>query len=85
MTIRQERRYSKMTCFFCKGTMQSEFTTHFMQIGDSIIIVKNVPCSKCSQCGEVAYSGIVAQRLEQIVEELGKTLTEIAVVSYSAA
>ena len=74
-----------MTCFFCKGAMQTEFTTHFMQISDSIIIVKNVPCSKCSQCGEVTYSGTVAQRLEQIVAELRKSLTEIAVVSYSAA
>jgi YgiT-type zinc finger domain-containing protein len=74
-----------MTCFFCKGTMQAELTTHFVQLGNCIIIVKNVPCSKCSQCGEVSYSGTVAQRLEQIISELEKSLTEIAVVSYSAA
>ena len=74
-----------MTCFFCKGAMQADFTTHFSQVGDCMIIVKNVPCSKCSQCGEITYSGTVVQRLEQIIGELEKTLTEIAVVNYSAA
>jgi YgiT-type zinc finger domain-containing protein len=65
--------------------MQEELTTHFEQIGSCIIIVKKVPCSKCTQCGEISYSGIVAQRLEQIASELEKSLTEIAVVNYSAA
>jgi YgiT-type zinc finger domain-containing protein len=65
--------------------MQAESTTHFVQLENCIIIVKNVPCSKCSQCGEVSYSVAVAQRLEQIISELEKSLTEIAVVSYSAA
>ena len=74
-----------MPCFFCKGAMQADVTAHFTQVGNCIIIIKNVPCSKCSQCGEVSFSGSVAQRLEQIVSELEKSLTEIAVVNYSAA
>ena len=74
-----------MTCFFCKGTMRQEITTHFAQVGGCIIVIKNVPCSKCAQCGEVTYKGTVAQRLEQIMGELEKSLTEIAVVNYSAA
>jgi len=65
--------------------MEAEVTTHFSQMKNCIIIVKNVPCSKCSQCGEISFSGTVVQRLEQIVAELEKSLTEIAVVSYSAA
>lgn len=74
-----------MTCFFCKGTMQAEFTTHFIQLSNCIVIIKNVPCSKCSQCGEVSYSGVVAVRIEQIADELKKSLTEVAIVNYSAA
>ena len=74
-----------MTCFFCKGTMQESTTTHFQQMENCIVIVKGVPCSKCSQCGEITYTGTVAKRLEQIVAELEKALTEIAVVNYSAA
>ena len=72
-----------MTCFFCKGIMGDEFTNHVAQAGNCIIIVKNVPCSKCAQCGEVTYTGTVALRLENIVTELEKSLTEIAVVNYS--
>ena len=74
-----------MTCFFCKGTMQPALTSHFADVGNCMIIIKSVPCSKCTQCGEVSYSGTVAVRLEQIVAELEKSLTEIAVVNYSAA
>jgi YgiT-type zinc finger domain-containing protein len=65
--------------------MQPGLTSHFAEIGNCIIIIKNVPCSKCDQCGEVSYSGTVAIRLEQIITELKESLTEIAVVSYSAA
>jgi len=49
------------------------------------VIIKNVPCHKCKQCGEVVYNALVVERLEQITEQLEKTLTEIAVVNYSAA
>jgi len=74
-----------MTCFYCKGDLQNDYTSHFAQVGDCIVIVKKVPCSKCSQCGEVVFSGTVAKRLEEIVAELEKSLTEIAVVNYSVA
>jgi len=65
--------------------MKDDSVTHFEQLDNCIIIVKNAPCFKCSQCGEVVYSGSVIERLEQIVSEYEKSLTEIAVVSYSAA
>ena len=60
-------------------------TTYFEQLENTIVIVKNVPCHKCKQCGEVVYNALVVERLEQITEQLEKTLTEIAVVNYSAA
>ena len=74
-----------MACFFCKGNMSEGFTTHFAQVGNSFIIIKNVPCFKCEQCGEVVYTASVTKRLEQLIAELEKALTEIAVINYSAA
>lgn len=65
--------------------MQQGTTSHFAEVGNCIVIIKSVPCSRCSQCGEVSYSGTVALRLEQIIGELKKSLTEIAIVNYSAA
>lgn len=74
-----------MTCFYCKGSMEDAVTTHVAEDGDRIIIIKQVPCQKCKQCGEVAYTATVVGRLEQITKQLEKALTEIAVVNYSAA
>ena len=74
-----------MTCFFCKGNIIEITTTFMVQLDNSIVIVKNVPCHKCDQCGEEAFSFEVSQRLEQIVDKCKEALTEIAVVNYTAA
>jgi len=71
-----------MECFFCKGDMVDGLTTNTTDLGDTILIVKQVPCLKCNQCGEVAYTGEVIQRLENIIGEYKNSQTEIAVVKY---
>lgn len=60
-------------------------TTYFKDLNGLMIIIKNVPCYKCKKCGEVAYTATVVGRLEQIIKQLERNLTEIAVVNYSAA
>ena len=72
-----------MTCFFCKGNLKDSTTNHFVDLNFSMIIIKGVPCRKCDQCGEVVYSGIIVRRIEQIVDTLKNSLTEIAIVNYS--
>jgi len=72
-----------MKCFLCKGNMTEGFTTHVSDLGSCIIIVKNVPCLKCEQCGEVSYTGTVVKQLEKTIDTLQSTLAEIAVVNYS--
>ena len=74
-----------MTCVFCKGSMVESTTIHTVELKNCIVVIKNVPCLKCDQCGEVVINGEVAQRIEQIVAGFEKALTEIAVVNYSAA
>ena len=74
-----------MKCFFCKGKMDDGLTTDVTDSGTSVIIIRKVPCHKCSQCGEVSFALDVAERLEQIVDELRATVTEIAVIQYSNA
>ena len=72
-----------MICFFCKGNMKDSTTTHFTDMGACIIVVKNVPCHICTQCGEIVYGIKVGKRLEQIVDTLKNSLTEVAIVHYS--
>ena len=74
-----------MICCYCGGDMAEATTTHVAENGDSVIVIRNVPCHKCKQCGEVVYNGSVVERLEQITEQLEKTLTEVAIVNYSVA
>ncbi|MDR1702301.1 MAG: type II toxin-antitoxin system MqsA family antitoxin [Sporomusaceae bacterium] len=72
-----------MKCFLCKGQYEDKTTTFMVDLGNCIIIVKNVPSQVCSQCGEVSYSNKIAKQLEAIVNSMRTTITEIAVINYS--
>lgn len=74
-----------MTCFMCKGKLEDRHSTFMVDLGSTIVIVKNVPSKVCAQCGEVTYSDEVARRLERIVSRVREAMTEIAVVDYDAA
>ena len=65
--------------------MEHSVSTHFSDLGTCIAIVKSVPCWKCTQCGEVVYFLEVGERLEQIVNTLKDSLTEVAIIKYSNA
>jgi YgiT-type zinc finger domain-containing protein len=72
-----------MTCPYCKGSMHPNTTSDFTDLKYCIVVIRSVPCHKCTQCGEVAYDFNVGERLEEIVGALKDSLTEIAVVQYS--
>jgi YgiT-type zinc finger domain-containing protein len=63
--------------------MENAITTDFTELDSCIVIIKYVPCLKCDQCGEVSYVGTVYKRVEEIIDSLKDSLTEIAVVKYS--
>lgn len=71
-------------CFYCKGEMIDDFCNYMVDLDGHFIIIKHVPCHKCSQCGEVSYSGEVVARIEEIVKKLNEALTEVAIVEYVA-
>lgn len=71
-----------MTCFLCKCNMEKSTTIYTAQLNKNcILLVKNVPCMKCNQCGEVWFSGTVVEKLESIMNTLENTFTEIAIVN----
>lgn len=72
-----------MSCFMCKGSQDNRMTTFMVDLGNCIVIVKNVPSQVCSQCGEVSYSNEVAKQLERITTDMRTTITEIAVVNFT--
>ena len=70
-------------CFLCKcDTVRQSTTTHVVNYKGSIIVIKNVPCEECEQCGEIFYTDDVAQRPEELVEQAKQMLQEISVIDY---
>ena len=73
-------------CMFCKNTTTIQSTTtHVVNYKDCIIVIKNVPCLECDQCGEKYYTDEVAEKLEMIVNMAKKLVQEIAVIDYKQA
>ena len=70
-------------CFYCNGIMCNTTTSDFTDLGTSIIIVRGVPCHKCTECGEIAFDLKVGVRVEQIVDSLKESMQEVAIVRYS--
>lgn len=72
------------SCFYCKGDMVNDTTTYMLELNNHYFIIKNVPCHKCSQCGEVSYSGTVISRIEEIIDKLKNNLQEVSITEYAA-
>ena len=71
-------------CFFCKnGTLVNTLTTYMVDLKDCIVVVKNVPCQECSDCGEKFFSDEVMEKLEAIVNNAKKFASEVFVTDYS--
>lgn len=71
-----------MKCFMCKGGLEDKLTTFMIDLGNCIVIVKNVPSQVCKQCGDVSYSNGVAARIEKLVNEVRNAYTEIVITNY---
>ena len=71
-----------MTCFFCKGQIESGFASFMAEVDNRIVVIKNVPSQVCRQCGEASYSRAVALRLEEMVKHSARAAAELSVASY---
>jgi YgiT-type zinc finger domain-containing protein len=69
---------------FCKcKEVVSSVTTHVVNYKGCIIVIKNVPCEECEQCGEKYYSDEVARRIEKLVNIAKNLMQEISVIDYN--
>lgn len=74
-----------MKCFACKGNVQKATTTYMTEYNHCYIIIRNVPCEKCTQCGEEYLDGVTLKKIETIIARLKAALTEVAIVDYEKA
>ena len=74
-----------MVCMECGAKAEKGYTTSVTDLGNCLLIVRNVPCYKCTECNEIIYTGDVIKRLEQITEQAKQFTQEIFIVNYSRA
>ncbi|MBQ6976729.1 MAG: type II toxin-antitoxin system MqsA family antitoxin [Selenomonadaceae bacterium] len=73
-------------CMYCKGKDFFESTTtHVVNYKNCLIIIKNVPCVECEQCGEKFYTDEVADILDKIIIAAKNFSQEISVIDYKTA
>ena len=71
-------------CMYCKyDELLPSLTTHVVNYKGNVIIIKNVPCEECEQCGEKYYTNSVAYRLEELVNAAKQLMQDISVIDYS--
>lgn len=70
-----------MSCKY--GEMKEATTTYFSRLNNCYVIIENVPCLKCSQCGEEFLNIIVAERIDDILNRVEKIASKIFILDYA--
>ena len=70
-------------CPLCNGTKIASTVTFTVDLGTSLIVVRNTPATVCSLCGEEWISDGVAENLEMVVSEAKAKHRMIEVVDFS--
>ena len=75
-----------MKCLLCKAdTMIDTKSTYFAQLENCYVIIENVPCKKCTQCGEVVYSASVMEKIDDILDRIQNIASKIFIMDYDMA
>ena len=65
--------------------MSESFSNYMTDIDGHFIIIKNVPCHKCSQCGEILFTSSVIEKIETLLELYKNVASKIFIVDYKQA
>lgn len=68
-------------CPMCGGHKEAGYTTFSVDLGDGLIVVRRVPATICTQCGEEWIDNKTAQQLEDIVVEARQKKHQLDVLS----
>ena len=75
-----------MKCMICKSdSMISDKSTYFAQLHDCYVIIENVPCYQCTQCGEVVYASSVMEKIDEILKKVQMIASKILIMDYDRA
>ena len=74
-----------MMCAFCKGKeVKNVLDKYLVSLGETVLIVNDVPSMECVQCGEKFYTDEVSEVLEEITNRARSVRAEILMVDYDS-
>lgn len=75
-----------MICPSCRNDDFAEGTTaYFADLKGCYVIIENVPCLECTQCGEKIFSASVMSRIDMIIAGIKNVASKIFIMDYKAA
>lgn len=75
-----------MRCLSCKmEEMEEARNSYFAQLNNCYVIIENVPCYKCKQCGEVYYKASVLEKIDLLLEKIENVASKIFIMDYNQA
>lgn len=75
-----------MRCLSCKmEEMEEAKNSYFAQLNNCYVIIENVPCYKCKQCGEVYYKASVLEKIDMLLEKIENVASKIFIMDYNQA
>ena len=73
-----------MKCGICKAEMEEKNVTYTEDIEQGVIVVRYVPAQVCTKCGNVWYSGTIAEELEKLVDSFAASSgSEVSVINFA--
>lgn len=79
-------RKVKMKCQGCGGEAPESFTTSTTELeNNTLVIIRNVPCYKCTECNEIMYTASTIAKLERILETAKHIANEISIIDFQKA
>ncbi len=71
-----------MNCFKCEGILKEKKVNYFVDLENTIIIIKGVPAKVCLQCGEQYFDDETAENIDRIINQMKELSTEVTIVNY---
>jgi YgiT-type zinc finger domain-containing protein len=71
-------------CYFCGGKLEARIAMLPFVVGNSVIIIKQIPADVCTQCGEAVMSSDVAKKVDHLLKQARKSCFEVSVLSYQS-
>ena len=75
------RSYSPELCALCGGKRRAGYISDSVELGTTIVVVRNVEAKVCDQCGEPWFEDTTVAHIERIVHEARARDVQVEVVS----